>query len=381
MIDNELNCGEKMEQIRILHVVTSLDRGGLETMLMNFYRKIDRDKVQFDFLVHKRTENGFEQEVVSMGGRIFNAPERSLAAMPRYIKKLEAFFGEHSEYRIVHSHINTFSVFVLMAAKKAGVPVRIAHSHTAKTESGYKRFFKDLCKLFLNRYCTFRFACSEEAGRYLFGNKMFEAGKVSVIKNGIDCAAFAFDKEERNKMRKKLSIAENELVLCHVGRFDKYKNQSFVIEILDSLKSMGVKTKVLLLGNGEDLEKVRALCKELSLQSDAIFTGVVSNVSDYLQAADVFVFPSVFEGLPLTLIEAQANGLPVFTSTAVSRESDVSGNVRFLPLEDGAQRWAREIAGALPLERKDNIEAIQKHGYDSYQSAEFLQKFYLEKWC
>ena len=142
-----------------------------------------------------------------------------------------------------------------------------------------------------------------------------------------------------------------------------------------------MKTKVLLLGNGEDLEKVRALCKELSLQSDAIFTGVVSNVSDYLQAADVFVFPSVFEGLPLTLIEAQANGLPVFTSTAVSRESDVSGNVRFLPLEDGAQRWAREIAGALPLERKDNIEAIQKHGYDSYQSAEFLQKFYLEKWC
>lgn len=380
------NVPEKVElseekRIRILHAVTSLDRGGLETMLMNLYRKIDREKVQFDFLVHKRTENGFEQEVLSMGGRIFNAPERSLAAMPRYIKKLEAFFREHNEYRLVHSHINTFSVFVLMAAKKAGVPIRIAHSHTAKTESGYKRFFKNLCKLFMNRYCTFRFACSEEAGRYLFGRKMLEDGEVTVLKNGIDCAAFAFDKAERNKMRKKLSITEDELVLCHVGRFDKYKNQSFVVEILDSLRSKEVKAKALLIGNGEDFEKVKTLCKEKSLLNNVIFTGVVPNVSDYLQAADVFVFPSVFEGLPLTLVEAQANGLRCFTSTAVSTESDVSGNVSFLPLEDGAEKWAQAISAAMPFERKDCIEKIREHGYDSYQSADMLQKFYLEKWC
>lgn len=370
-----------MEPIRILHVVTSLDRGGLENMIMNFYRKIDRKKVQFDFLVHKRTEIGFEDEVLSLGGKIFDAPERSASKFFGYINGLKAFFFEHGEYRIVHCHINTLSVFPLYAAKKAGEPVRISHSHTAKTESGYKAFFKTFLKFFINKFCNFRFACGEEAGRYLFGNEMFESGKVTVLKNGIDCERFSFDEETRTEMRKKLSVSEEETVLCHVGRFDKNKNQGFVLEILSELKKNGKRVKALFLGDGEDFEKTKELSKKLGLENDVVFTGVVPNVEDFFQAADVFVFPSLFEGLPLTLVEAQANGLPVFSSDAVSKECDVSKTVRFLPLEKGASFWTEKIEKARPFERKENIEKIRAAGYDSAQSAKFLQNFYLEKWC
>jgi len=370
-----------MEPIRILHVVTSLGRGGIENMIMNFYRKIDRKKVQFDFLVHKRTESGFENEVLSLGGKIFDAPERSVSKIFSYINGLKAFFSEHGEYKIVHCHINALSVFPLYAAKCAGVPVRISHSHTAKAESGYKAFFKTFLKFFINKFCNFRFACGEEAGRYLFGNRMFESGKVIVLKNGIDCNLFAFNEEKRKEMRKALSFSDSDTVLCHVGRFDKYKNQSFIVEILNDLKKNGVNAKALFLGEGEDFEKVKELSKKLGLENDTVFAGVVSNVSDFLQAADVFVFPSLFEGLPLTLVEAQANGLSVFSSDTVSKESDVSETMRFLPLEKGASFWADEIQRAMPFERTDNLEKIRKAGYDSAQSAEFLENFYLEKWC
>ncbi|MDO4380654.1 MAG: glycosyltransferase family 1 protein, partial [Clostridia bacterium] len=352
-----------------------------ENMIMNFYRKIDRKKVQFDFLVHKRTESGFEDEVLSLGGKIFDAPERSASKIFKYVKGLKAFFFEHGEYKVVHCHINTLSVFPLYAAKKSGVPVRISHSHTAKTESGYKAFFKTFLKFFINKFCNFRFACGEEAGRYLFGNRMFENGKVTVLKNGIDCERFSFSEETRERMRKNLMFSEDETVICHVGRFDKYKNQGFIVEILNDLKKNGVNAKALFLGEGEDFEKVKELSKKLGLEKDTVFAGAVPNVSDFLQAADVFVFPSLFEGLPLTLIEAQANGLFVFASDAVSKESDVSETVRFLPLEKGASFWADEIKKAIPFKRSDNIEKIRSAGYDSAQSAEFLQKFYLEKWC
>lgn len=371
-----------MEPIRILHVVTSLDRGGLENMIMNFYRKLDREKVRFDFLVHKRTENGFEAEVESLGGRIFELPEkRSVKNLRKYLRALEEFFLSHREYKIVHCHINALSAFPLYAAKRAGVPVRILHSHTSKTETGCKWLFKEVLKPFARRFCNFRFACSESAGRYLFGKRAAERGDVIVVKNGIDCERFAFDGETRAVMRKRLSLSSDETVFCHVGRFDKYKNQGFVVEILSELKKDGVAARALFLGDGEDFEKVKALSKKLKVEESVLFAGVVSNVSDYLQAADVFVFPSVFEGLPLTLVEAQANGLFVFASSAISKECDLSGRVRFLPLESGAALWAKEIEKEMPFVRRDSAQKIRSAGYDSAQSAKFLERFYLEKWC
>ena len=370
-----------MEPIRILHVVTSLGRGGLENMLMNFYRKIDRKKVLFDFLVHKRTDSGFENEVLSLGGKIFDAPKRSASNILGYVNGLEVFFKNHSEYKIVHCHINTLSVFPLYAAKKAGVPVRIAHSHTAKTESGHKAVFKTVLRMFVNRFCNYRFACGEEAGKYLFGKKMFDLGEVTVIRNGIECKLFAFDEEKRKETRKKLRLQENETVLCHVGRFDIQKNQIFLAKIFLEYNKRVKNSVMLFIGDGERRHDVSDFVIKNNIESKVIFLGVVPNVSDFLQAADVLVFPSFFEGLPLALVEAQANGLSVFASDAISKEVDVSETVRFLPLEIGAEGWAKELQKATPFKRNDNIEKIRSGGYDSVQSAEYLQKFYLEKWC
>ncbi len=370
------------EPIRILHVVTSMEKGGIENMLMNFYRKTDRNKVQFDFLVHTKEKAEFETEIEALGGKVFRLEqERSVRNFFGYMKSLTDFFKSHGEYKIVHSHINSLSVFPLYAAKKAGVPIRIAHSHYAIVKMSETTLFRQVVKKALPFCANYFFACTPEAGRCLFGKKAVENGKVTVIKNGIDCNLFALNEEKRKEMRKMLSFSKSDTVLCHVGRFDKYKNQSFVLEILSALKKRGVNAKLLFLGIGEDFEKVKGLSKTLGLQKNVIFAGVVPNVYDYLQVADVFVFPSIFEGLPLTLVEAQANGLPVFVSSAVSKECDMSKTVQFLPLENGADFWADEIQKAMPFERTDNIEKICKTGYDSAQSAEFLQKFYLEKWC
>ena len=370
------------EPIRILQVVSGMERGGIENMLMNVFRKIDRNEVMFDFLIHAEKEAEFEKEIAALDGRIYRLPEkRSVKSFFSYMRELEKFFSAHGEYRIVHCHMNALSVFPLFAAKRAKVPVRIAHSHTTKSSGKQKAAVKSFLKLFINRFCNYRFACSEGAGRYLFGRRMLESGKVTVIKNGVDCERFAFDEEKRRSMKKALSLFDCDVVLCHAGRFDRYKNQSFVLEILNELKKSGVKAKAVLLGEGEDFEKVKAFSKKLSLEKSVIFPGVVSNVSDYLQAADVFVFPSLFEGLPLTLIEAQANGLSVFASSAVSAECNVCETVRFLPLEYGAKFWADEIKSAMPFERADNGKKIRKAGYDSAQGAEEIKNFYLEKWC
>ncbi|MGN1443037.1 MAG: glycosyltransferase family 1 protein [Acutalibacteraceae bacterium] len=364
--------------VRVLQVVTNMEKGGIENMLMNFYRKIDRTKVQFDFLIHDPKKADFEDEIEEMGGRIFRTPERSLKNFGNYMHGLDEFFRQHKEYKIVHSHINTLSVFVLQAAKKNGVPLRIAHSHTAETEKGKKKVLKDFFRSNINRVCTDRFACGEKAGRYMFGDQYFDKGLVTVVNNGIDCERFRFNQAKRLKIREKYGFGD-EVVIGHVGRFDEFKNQSFLIDILDCLKKADVKVKLLLLGEGALFDQIKAKVLSLGLSDSVVFAGVVPDVYNYLNAMDVFVFPSVFEGLPLTLVEAQANGLTIFASDAVSTESDLTGLIEFLPLSSGAEAWAEELKSEMPLKRQDKTDKIREAGYDSETSAKWLENFYLEK--
>ena len=364
--------------VRVLQVVTSMEKGGIENMLMNFYRKIDRTKVQFNFLIHDPKRAGFEDEIEEMGGKIYRTPERNIKNFGIYLKGLDEFFRQHKEYKIVHSHINTMSVFVLQAAKKNGVPVRISHSHTAETEKGKKKALKDFFRSNINRVCTDRLACGEKAGRYMFGDQYFDKGFVTVVNNGIDCESFSFDEEKRNEIREKYGFGD-ELVIGHVGRFDVFKNQSFLIDILDCLKKADVKVKILLLGEGTLFDQIKAKVQRLGLSNSVVFAGVVPDVYNYLNAMDVFAFPSVFEGLPLTLVEAQANGLKIFASDAVSSESDLTGLVEFLPLSLGAKAWAERIKSRMPYQRQDKTDLIREAGYDSETSAKWLEKFYLEK--
>lgn len=364
--------------VRVLQVVTSMEKGGIENLLMNLYRKIDREKVQFDFLVHKDKKADFETEIEELGGRIYRLPERSLLKPAEYFKALDAFFKEHQEYRIVHSHIDEQSAYILKFAKKNGVPVRIAHSHTSDCCGGIKGIIKAFCKANINSVCTDRFACGEKAGRYLFGDEAFDKGLVTILKNGIDCDRFRFNEEKRSEIRQKSGFGD-ELVIGHVGRFDEYKNQSFLIDIFAEICKKGVNSKLLLLGDGELRQEIQAKADGLGVSDSVVFAGVVSDVYNYLNAMDVFVFPSIYEGLPLTLIEAQANGLAVFASDAVSEESDVTGRIDFLPLSLGAQKWAEKITEKLPFEREEATQLIKDAGYDALSSAEYLENFYLEK--
>ncbi len=367
------------EPIRVLQVVTYMEKGGIENMLMNFYRKIDRTKIQFDFLVHVSEKAEFEDEIEALGGRVYRLPvQRSIRNFLRYMKALEEFFYSHKEFTVIHCHMNALSLFPIYAAKRAGVRVRIAHSHVALQSNCYTSVFRRVCKRLLNRYCTDRFACGEKAGRYLFGDKLYEKGFVTVVNNGIDCEAFRFDEAKRREIRKKHGFGD-ELVIGHVGRFDEFKNQSFLIDVFQCLKSSGINGKLLLLGEGKLADEMKEKVRRLGLSDSAVFVGVVPDVYNYLNAMDVFVFPSVFEGLPLTIVEAQANGLTIFASDAVSSESDLTGLVEFLPLSLGADGWAEKIKSQMPYQRQDKTAEIRKAGYDSETSAKFLESFYLEK--
>ena len=367
------------EPIRILQIVTSMEKGGIENMLMNFYRKTDREKVQFDFLVHAPEKAEFEDEIESLGGCVYRLPvQRSVKHFIGYLNALEEFFKGHQEYKVVHCHMNALSLFPIYVAKKAGVPVRIAHSHVALQSNSYTSIFRRVCKRLLNTCCTDRFACGEKAGRYMFSDKYYDKGLVTVVNNGIDCESFSFDEEKRNEIREKYGFGD-ELVIGHVGRFDEFKNQSFLIDILDCLKKADVKVKLLLLGEGTLFDQIKAKVQRLGLSNSVVFAGVVPDVYNYLNAMDVFAFPSVFEGLPLTLVEAQANGLKIFASDAVSSESDLTGLVEFLPLSLGAKEWAKRIISGMPYERQDKTAEIRQAGYDSETSAKWLEKFYLEK--
>ena len=364
--------------VRVLQVVTSMEKGGIENMLMNLYRKIDREKVQFDFLLHKDKKAEFETEIEQLGGKIYRLPERSLLKPAEYFKALDSFFKTHQEYRIVHSHIDEQSAYILKYAKKNGVPVRIAHSHNSNRCGGIKGMIKAFCKANINGVCTDRFACGEKAGRYLFGDEAFDKGFVTILKNGIDCDRFRYSEEKRNEIRERFGFTD-EIVLGHVGRFDEQKNHLFLIDVLNKIRNCGVNAKLLLLGDGNLRREVEAKVKMLGLTDSVVFAGVVSDVYNYLNAMDVFVFPSVYEGLPLTLIEAQANGLRVFASDAVSEESDVTGLIDFLPLSSGTEKWAEKIKEKIPFERAETVQLIKNAGYDARTSAKQLEDFYLEK--
>ena len=198
------------------------------------------------------------------------------------------------------------------------------------------------------------------------------------MKNGIDCDRFRYSEEKRNEIRERFGFTD-EIVLGHVGRFDEQKNHLFLIDVLNKIRNCGVNTKLLLLGDGNLRREVETKVKMLGLTDSVVFAGVVSDVYNYLNAMDVFVFPSVYEGLPLTLIEAQANGLRVFASDAVSEESDVTGLIDFLPLSSGAEKWAEKIKEKLPFERAETVQLIKNAGYDARTSAKQLEDFYLEK--
>lgn len=231
--------------VRVLHVVTIMNRNGLENRLMDIYRNIDKNKVQFDFLTHRKQRGQFDDEIEKMGGHIYYMPRLKPLKFISYMKELYYFFREHREYKIVHSHVNTISTWVLFAAKKAGIPIRIAHSRTWGMEKNWKSIFKWFSKIFINIPTTHKFACSQQAGKWLFGSKGIKPPqKFKVIPNSIDIEKFTFDIEKRQKIRKELAINENQLAIINVARLTSQKNHIYLIHIFNEILKIKQNSKL-----------------------------------------------------------------------------------------------------------------------------------------
>jgi glycosyltransferase involved in cell wall biosynthesis len=357
-----------------------MNRGGAEAMLMNYYRNIDRSRVQFDFLLTEQNRCQFEEEIELLGGRVYRVPLLRWSNPLPYINGVKRFLGEHPEYRIVHSHTSSKSVVPLWIAKKCGVPVRIAHSHNNKSESGVSGRVRDLLKIPLKYVATDFFACGEEAAKWLYGQRMWNAGEVIILANAIPVDVFRYDRKQREDIRSELGIQLNSFVFGMVARFSVQKNHMFAVDLIKTLKTNGNDVTLLLVGDGELKNHILQSVEDLGIGDRVVMTGVVSDVQHYLQAMDVVLMPSFNEGLPVSLIEAQVNGLSVVASTGVPHEVDITGNVTFLPLD--ISKWADCLTSMISkgIERDAKAaDTVQAAGYDIKTASKWLEDWYVSK--
>ena len=373
--------GECLVAIRVLHMLHSMNRGGAETMLMNYYRNLDRTKVQFDFLLTYEGTSDYEEEILSLGGRVFHLTPLTLKTMKTYCKDVEVFLKTHPEYQIVHSHTSSKSAIPLRIAKECGVPVRISHSHNMFLSKGFsaKELLRKLLRKPLRKVSTHNFACSKEAAIWLYGEDFWKNGKVRIMKNAIDLDRFSFQEEKRQELRKEYGL-ENTFVVGHVGRFDTQKNHSFLLNIFAEIKKQKENAVLLLVGDGTLREQTEQQAKQMGIDDSIHFMGVRDDVPDLMHVMDVFLFPSLFEGLGIVLIEAQTCGLPCFTSKdVVAKEARISELLTFVSLEDDAKHWADCVLHTnFSKERTSRVTEAAKHGYDIKKSAKEMQNFYLK---
>lgn len=358
--------------IRILQVVNIMERAGLETMLMNYYRNIDRSQVQFDFLTHRSVTGAYEDEICSYGGRIYRAPRLFPQNYLKYFSFMKGFFAEHPEYKIVHSHIDTMSFFPLSAAKQAAIPCRIGHSHSSKLDKDAKLPVKYVAKLLMPQVANIYCACGEKAGKFMYGNR-----SVKIIHNAIDTQKFAFDENERASVRAELGLADR-FVIGHVGRYYYVKNQGFLLEVLKEIKTKIPDVCLLLIGKGGDEAALRQKVKELGLEKSIQFLIDRADVHRLYQAMDVFVMPSLFEGLPVVGVEAQANGLPCLFSDKISREVLMTDQVEMMSLSQKPTEWANKIVKMKRCKNNTNLRKLTDKGYNVSIEAKRLTQWYLE---
>ncbi|MFH6769249.1 glycosyltransferase family 1 protein [Gaetbulibacter aquiaggeris] len=378
-----------MTPIRVLQVFTIMDRGGAESMIMNYYRKIDRSKIQFDFLVHRNKKAAYDDEIKALGGNIYKLPSINPFYPKSYYKKLRALFDAHNDYSIVHSHINTFSCFPLKIAREFNIPCRIAHAHIAldtfslrtiiRNNVDVSEVLKHIIKLFLrrriNKYPTHYFSCGQKAGNWLFGNTSFER-----MNNAIDSEKFQYNSEIEKEYKEKFNLKES-IVIGHIGRFDSQKNHSFLLNIFAQLLKKNPNSKLILIGEGPLKRKIENEAKNLAIYEDIFFLGVRDDIVELLQTMDVFVFPSIYEGLPVTLIEAQSSGTPILAADTISEEVKITDLIEFISLDKSPEFWAEKIMDIKKnnMPKADTKNLIIGNGYDIISNVNKLQDFYLQQ--
>ena len=344
--------------IRVAQVIGMAVDGGTESVWMNYYRHLDRTKIQFDFLVENESNIINKKEIESMGGRVVIIPPYTNPF--KYMKELKKIFKEN-HYDIVHSNMNAMSVFTLRAAKKAGIKVRIAHSHSTSNKKEWKKnILKNLLRPFSKVYATHYLACSELAGRWLFGNKTFDKGLVKIVANAIDYDRFKFNESYREEIRNKYSLNDS-YVVGHIGRFMTQKNHKFVVEVFKGILELNPKSKLLLIGDGPLKPEIQSLVNELNLADNVVFAETRLDVEKYYSAMDMFIFPSLYEGLGMTAVEAQINGLKCVVSTNLPKDVEISDNIRFMNLDEDLSNWSKSC---INKDRTDKLMINRKYSID-----------------
>lgn len=365
-----------MKPIRILQVMTSMNRGGAETYVMNLYRNINKQKVQFDFVLHTDEECAYNNEIRSLGGRIFTIPRYNGLNHFEYIKAWDTFFKEHSEYKVVHAHIRSTASIILKYAKKYNC-ITISHSHSSSNGKGIGALYKSVLQKFIKYSADYKVACSKLAGDWLFGSK----SNYDIWMNAIETSKYLWNESTRKRIRKELEIPKNAFVIGHVGRFHPLKNHDFLINIFKKVHDANNNAILLLVGDGTLKNTIVSKVKNLGLTSNVIFTGVRPDVSDLMQAMDVFVFPSLWEGLGIVTIEAQAAGLKCIVADTIPEEAFITELINKLNLNDNLDNWATQILKYSHGYKRENMyEKIRLSGYDIYENVEKVQAFYIKQY-
>lgn len=382
------------EAVRVLHVLGNTNLGGAESRIMDLYRHTDRNRVQFDFLVHSGEEGFYEKEIRELGGRIFRVPRFRIYNYFSYRKALKEFFQKHHEFALVQGHMTSTAAIYLPIAKKAGVKKTAAHARSAGVDKGLKGTMTRFLRRNLADKADYLFTCSELAGISVYGEKAVQEGKTIFIPNAIDCAGFTFDPEKRKKMREELGLTDA-IIIGHVGRFHYAKNHEYLLRVFAELCRMSAgaggstaetgadqKYHLILLGEGPLMEDTRKLAEELGVADRVHFLGNHKNIADYYQAMDYFVYPSRYEGMPGTIVEAQASGLPCLMSDTICREVIATELVETMSIEKEPKVWAEELQRRMDalVSKQENREKyaakMAAAGFDVQAQAERMMRFY-----
>lgn len=369
-----------MQPVRILHVLGRLDYGGIESMLMNIYRKIDRSKIQFDFVIHTTEECDYSSEIIQLGGKIYSAPKFNGANIKEYLSFWNLFYKNNTSYKIVHGHMRSTASIYLLMAKRNKVHT-ISHSHSTGSRGNFlERVAKGIMQVPIKYFADYYFACSEEAAIWLYGKKIVSKKQYKLLKNSIDLDKYEKNIGKKDKFKEQYSVDKN-FVIGHVGSFTEPKNHKFIIDVFQEYIKIQENALLILIGDGHLKKEIKNNIDQMNLRKNVVFVGSVDNVHEYLKSMDVFIFPSLFEGLGIALIEAQAAGVKSIVSEKIPQEAIQTGIVEKVDLKCTPTEWANVIYSMSQKENVDEraaIDDLRKADYDVKIEADKLQEFYLK---
>lgn len=366
----------KKQAIRILQYIGSLNVGGSQSMVMELYRNIDREKIQFDFIIDRKYETFYEDEINFLGGKVYKF-ENYLNGFNyfEFINEWNNFFKIHPEYKIIHCHVRSTASIILKIAKSYNLKT-ICHSHSTSNGKGIKSIVKKILQKNIHKYADYLFACSMDSAIWLYGEKKAKSDKCFIINNAIDSLKYSYNLSIRNKVRKELNL-ENKIILGQVGRIEKVKNYNFSLELLRQCLEKDDRFVLLVVGDGSLANEMKNTINELNLLEKVLMLGNRNDVNELMQAMDIYIMPSLWEGLPLSLIEAQASDLPCIISNKITAGILDKELVNQLDINNNYEEWVNAINKKININRCDKSKLIKENNFDIKSNVEWLEKFYI----